>query len=162
MRNISARILVSRSVPVGGSFSRIFSNISAAEPLSVVDSEGLVICVMSVLSDFVLVCLRWYLRLYQYLCKSLCPCRSLSGCGQVGLVTAQPLICRHLHGMRLGLVALASRNRPCSRRALVIHAMGFPCHCTPLRPRSIARAALACLNQDTPIRRPLTAGDSDD
>ena len=88
--DIAARIRWSCSVLVGSSCCRILSNISAAVGLSVVNSEGLVICVMSLLSVSVLVGLRWYIRLYRYLCGSLLPCRSQRGSGQVGLVTPNP------------------------------------------------------------------------
>ena len=93
--DIAARIRWSCSVLVGSSCCRILSNISAAVGLS----EGLVVGVMSRRSVSVFVCLRWCIRLYRQLCESLLACRSLSGSGQVGLVTPNPF-CRHPRGMR--------------------------------------------------------------
>jgi hypothetical protein len=93
--DIAARIRWSCSVLVGSSCCRILSNISAAIGLS----EGLVVGVMSRRSVSVFVCLRWCIRLYRQLCESLLACRSLSGSGQVGLVTPNPF-CRHPRGMR--------------------------------------------------------------
>jgi hypothetical protein len=94
-RDIAARIRRSCSDSVGSSCSRSLSNISVAVGVS----EGLVIVVMSRRSVFVFVDLRWCIRLYRQPCWSFLACRSLSGSGQVGLVTPNPF-CRHPRGMR--------------------------------------------------------------